>query len=405
MINIKTREQCCGCSACESVCPRNAIVMESDFLGFDYPQVDNKKCINCGLCEKVCNFQMLTLKKTEESYLQSHIYACRLSDEYELLKSQSGGAAFAISSYILNKGGIVYGAACDTDFSVHHIRAENFEDCNMLRGSKYVQSRMEDNFRKVRDDLKNTKYVLFTGTGCQVNGLLRYLKILNIDTSKLITCDFICHGVPSPKLWKDYVFYIKNSKIKKEIKKVDFRDKLHYGWNSHKETFYISEDEYYTTTNYAHIFYQHVALRPSCGICPYATMKRYSDFTVCDFWGYKKIIPEIKEDNKGLSMVFVNSEKGKRIFSELQNIIVYRDVSKYDCCLQPNMKHPTVIGKKANNFEIEYKTKGFKFVLHKYGKDSIKVSIINFVRRVMYCILGEKRIFFFKNLLKNYKEK
>lgn len=399
MISTEYSEKCCGCSACKSVCPKSAIDMLPDALGFLYPKIDLKKCIDCGLCERVCNFKKL-LDKPLPHNGNSKIYACRLKDETELSKSQSGGAAYAISKWVIDCGGKVYGATFKTPYEVVHKRAASLEECSLQRGSKYIQSRLENSFINIKKDLSNGSKVLFTGTGCQVNGLLEYLKVEKADTTNLYTMDIICHGVASPQLWYDYSKYIEEKKVKKTIIKSVFRDKYHYGWNSHKETFYISDNQYYTTTKFAHIFYQHIALRPACCVCPYATMKRTSDFTVCDFWGYQKIVPEMGSDNKGLSMLFINNLRAVNGFTQLNQYLLYKDVSDCDCCLQPNMMYPTKFGKDAKNFENAYKKYGFTYILKKYGRDPLDIQIKSMIRRISYKLLGERKIAYLKTRLK-----
>lgn len=232
MINITNPSDCCGCTACASVCTHNAITMKPDALGFLYPKVDKEKCTNCGLCEKVCAFH--------ENYDKSHnlsepdAYAVRHKDIKEVESSRSGAAFIAMSDYIIEQGGIVYGVGYTDHFRVVHKRATTKEERDEFKGSKYVQSDLTGIFRKVKEDLKTGKTVLFSGTPCQTAGLHSYVgKKLR---EKLILIDIVCHGVPSPYIWRDYLKYLE-TKHNSEICYVNFRDKSKFGWKAHKETF------------------------------------------------------------------------------------------------------------------------------------------------------------------------
>lgn len=398
MIDLSHREQCCGCTSCATICPTKAITMQADALGFMYPHIDKEKCINCGLCEKACNFKKL-VKEPLAADKSSQIYACRMKDMQEVAKSQSGGATEAIAEWILANGGVVYGAAFGEHFKVEHQRAENQSERDKQRGSKYVQSDIGNCFEKVRNDLKDGRYVLFTGTGCQVSGLLQYIQSAKIDSTKLYTCDLICHGVPSPKLWQDYVTYLEEKKLKKPITKAVFRDKEHYGWKSHKETFFTSFTSF---TSFTYIFYDHIAFRPSCKICPYASTKRLSDFTVCDFWGYEKTVPEMGNDNKGLSLMFVSTEKAKKAFDEFNSKLNYKEMDEKDV-LQPNMQHPTIMNINTEKFENDYINHGFEYIMRKYGHEPFIKRCKFFVKKCARKILGDRGTKAVKKLLRRAK--
>lgn len=378
MIVITDKQNCCGCSACAAICPQQAITMQADKLGFKYPQIDLKKCVNCGLCENVCSFSKLVRTPLDKSK-HSQIYACRMKDLQEVAKSQSGGATQAIAAWILAKGGVVYGAAFGEHCTVRHTRSTTQEERDKQRGSKYVQSDMGNCFVQVKEDLQNGHYVLFTGTGCQVAGLLQYVQTAGLDTRKLYTCDLICHGVPSPRLWNDYVNYVEQKKLKKPIVKAVFRDKEHYGWASHKETFYTT---YTTYTTYTYIFYDHVAFRSSCGICPYASTHRLADFTVCDFWGYQKTVPEMGADNKGLSLCFISSPKAQTVFEEIKEKLIWKQIPEQNC-LQPNMQHPSKLNINSKQFEQDYIAHGFEYILHKYGRRPLLQRFKHMVGKIL----------------------
>ena len=232
MIRITDKAKCCGCTACASICPHDAISMQPDALGFLYPVVDESKCTDCGLCEKVCAFH--------ENYDKSQnlpeplAYAARHKDMREVETSRSGAAFIALSDWVLRLGGVVYGAGYADHFRVVHKRATSKEERDEFKGSKYVQSDLNTVFRQVKKDLKDGLTVLFSGTPCQTSGLASYVgKRLR---ENLYLVDIVCHGVPGPYLWRDYLAYLEK-KQGSRICWVNFRDKQEYGWAAHRETF------------------------------------------------------------------------------------------------------------------------------------------------------------------------
>lgn len=232
MIEINNPADCCGCSACASICGHDAITMQPDSLGFLYPVVDTAKCVNCGLCEKVCAFN--DNYDTSQNFSEPIAYGARQKDINEIMKSRSGAVFAALSDYILENGGVIYGAGYTDHFRVVHKRATTKEERDELRGSKYVQSDMRDIFRSVKADLQSGKVVLFSGTPCQTSGLNSFISRKLRDNLFLV--DIVCHGVPSPYIWRDYIAYLEKKQGSK-IVWVSFRDKEQFGWASHHETF------------------------------------------------------------------------------------------------------------------------------------------------------------------------
>lgn len=232
MIKINNPADCCGCSACASICASSAITMVPDKMGFLYPQVDVQKCVACGLCEKVCSFNAnYDVKDNLETPIA---YGARHKNMHEVETSRSGAVFIAISDYILEHGGVVYGAGYADHFRVVHKRAENKEERNEFKGSKYVQSDMNTVFRQVKADLHDGLTVLFSGTPCQTSGLNSFVgrKL----RKNLFLLDIVCHGVPSPYIWRDYLAYLER-KQGSSICWVNFRDKQEFGWTAHQETF------------------------------------------------------------------------------------------------------------------------------------------------------------------------
>lgn len=362
MIKIDNPQDCCGCTACASICPRKAITMQPDALGFLYPQVDEKLCTNCGLCEKVCAFN--------ENYDRSLnferpiAYAARHKDVNEVEKSRSGAAFVAISDYIIENGGVVYGAGYCDHFRVAHKRATTKEERDEFRGSKYVQSDLGITFTQVANDLKNDLWVCFSGTPCQIAGLRSFLKTKKADTKKLLLVDIVCHGTPAPYIWRDYLAYTEK-KYNGKATEVSFRDKETLGWASHKESFVIKEKKI-TSDTYTDLFYKHVMFRHSCGKCHYTNLTRPSDITIADFWGWEKTAPEINRDDKGVSLVFINTEKGEQLFNAIKQRMTVVP-AELENCIQPNLQHPSSIHPNRMDFEKDYAKKGFVYAMKKYG--------------------------------------
>jgi len=300
VINIEDKSMCSGCHACYNKCPKNAIKMVEDENGFKFPVVDESLCINCGLCNKACP---IINKQNIDN--QPKIYACYNKDENIRAKSSSGGIFTLIATEILNRGGVVFGASFNDDFSLSHQYIESVDQLDKLRTSKYFQSTIGDTYKKVKEFLKEDRYVLYTGTPCQIEGLKSYL---GEDYEKLYTQDIVCHGVPSPKVWKKYMDY-RAMIDKKTPKKINFRDKKQEGWHLFSLSFQYEDGEYAKNQKediYMRAFLKDVCLRDSCYKCSFRKEHRVSDITLADCWGIRNIKPEL-DDNKGISLIKVSS--------------------------------------------------------------------------------------------------
>lgn len=379
MLTFTDKSQCCGCTACASICPKQAITMQPDGLGFLYPIINKDKCIECGLCEDVCAFNSHYEKS---DFSVPEVYAARHKKISEIETSRSGAVFIALSDWILEKGGIVYGVGYTNHFRAIHKRATTKQQRDEFKGSKYVQSDLNTVFIQIKNDLKQGLYVLFSGTPCQTSGLRSYLKKIKVDVEKLFIVDLVCHGVPAPYIWRDYLTYIERKKNKK-VTSVNFRDKSKCGWTAHKESFTFS-DETFMCSTFTDLFYKHIMFRHSCGNCYFTNLNRPSDITIADFWGWEKVDTDFNADNKGVSLVLINSEKGKIWFDRIKNQIDFIPTD-FEHCLQPNLQYPSVIHPLRNQFEGDYIKRGFIYVGKKYG--NLGFRLFQFLRKIKYRII------------------
>lgn len=324
MIDIKEKSMCSGCGACKNICPRNAISMEEDEKGFRYPHINYNACINCGLCVRVCPM----LKEKEENNKKILAYAAYNNNEDIRMQSSSGGIFSLFAEEIIKRNGVVFGAVLDEKFNVIHQKAETMEEIAQFRGSKYVQSDLKSTYKEAKKMLEENRYVLFTGTPCQIEGLKSFL---NKDYEKLYTQDLICHGVPSKKIWEKYLRYQEKTKNKK-LETVYFRNKENYGWSKYQILLkFDNESEYINSSEdiFMRIFLKDIALRDSCYNCKFKKINRISDITIADFWGIDDVAPEMN-DEKGVSLLIINSKKGEELLSNIEDKITIKSVELFD---------------------------------------------------------------------------
>lgn len=302
----KNENKCCGCSICAQACPKKAIRMEINSEGFKFPVIDHNLCINCGKCVKICDFK--NKKKSGKKHNpQTYIY-----QNSNRIKSQSGGAFFALAQNTINNGGVVYGCVYK-EGKIFHARATLMDEIEQMRKSKYVQSDIEDICYLIDKDLKNNKEVLFSGTPCQAAGIASYFENSRYK-SKLLLVDIICHGVPSPSIFKEYISWLE-TKYGGKIENYIFKNCEIEKWGGrHIETFEVNGVPYKEYT-WGEILYDNVAMRKSCGNCPYTTTNRKSDITIGDAWNIEKVDSEFN-DKIGTSLVIVHSNKGKEKFEQ-----------------------------------------------------------------------------------------
>lgn len=358
---FSNKNQCCGCTACKSICPKSAISMQADSEGFLYPTIDKNLCINCGLCKGVCAFQ--------NGYNKNNVvsaYGIKHNNLETRLTSRSGAAFILVSDYVIEHNGTVYGAAFNDDFSVSHLRADSFSERDKMKGSKYVQSELGNTFSSIKEDLSNDKYVMFSGTACQVAGLISFLEKSKISQDKLYTVDLVCHGVPSNKIWTEYLDYFKKKHNGNNITNVDFRDKT-LGWDVHYESICIDGKKYYSK-DYAAMFYKNDILRPSCYECKYTNLFRPADFTLADFWGVDNQIKDFN-DNKGVSLFIINTAKGKKLFDNVKDNAECIEVDVNKCTkANPNLRRVTPMPEARNKFWNLYHKKGFAKTFPSYKR-------------------------------------
>lgn len=309
MIKIKDSENCCGCSACSIRCPKQCITMQEDNEGFLYPIVNEIACVDCGLCEKVCH-ELHPYSKKDPIY----VYAAVNKDEQIRFSSSSGGIFFLLAKEIIEKGGVVFGARFDEKWQVRISYTEVIDDLKYFIGSKYVQSQIKDSYKEAEAYLRTGRDVLFAGTPCQIAGLKHFLRK---DYENLVTVDFACHGVPSPKVWALYLNEIQKEAVH-AIRSIEFRCERN-GWKRFNSTLLydahsneVSITSLPTENQYMKAFISNLTLRPSCFKCQAKEGRSHSDITLGDYWGIRKEHKGM-DDGKGTSFVFINTLKGERL--------------------------------------------------------------------------------------------
>lgn len=304
MINIKNKKDCCGCSACIQRCPKQCISMKMDDEGFLYPQVDISKCVDCHLCEKVCP---VINKAVEHKPLK--VLSAINSNEEVRMQSSSGGIFTILAEAIIKKGGLVFGARFNDCWDVVHDYTESIKDLATFRGSKYVQSRIGETYKQVKVFLDGGRNVLYTGTPCQIAGLKLFLR-KNYDN--LLTVECVCHGVPSPGLWQQYLKEqtAKDGRTIKNIARINFRNK-ETGWKRYSVSIEYEDGKrcfsYHGENPWTCSFINNLNLRPSCTNCSVKCNNSRADITLGDFWGADNFMPD--NDDKGITLAICHTDK------------------------------------------------------------------------------------------------
>lgn len=368
--NIK-KTDCCGCTGCKSICPQNAITMQPDEQGFLYPSIDEEKCNDCGLCFKVCTASNSYKKKAIDCF------AAKNKDAVVIANSSSGGVSNALAKLTIDNGGVVYGVAYDDELNVVTMKAESYSELEKFYGSKYVQTDERDCFSNIYNDLKKNKNVLFFGTSCHVAGLLSFLEKKRCDVSGLITVDLICHGVPSPKLFREYISFIGG---KEKIKNVHFRNKkdksgsglLTAPWRFGTYNCGLEYKNGKREVNslksrlYLNLFTSNNCLRPSCYQCQYIGEEKPADITIADYWGIEEAHPEMA-DNYGVSALIIHAGKGLEFLNSCKDLEVIGSTIEKIARKQGMMSKASPKAVTYEQFWRDYKKKGFAYVAKKYG--------------------------------------
>lgn len=331
MINIIDKIDCTGCNACGDVCPKDCITFKTDSEGFWYPEVDKEVCVNCHLCERVC--PVISPADKIKRYDVPLVYAAYTKDDCIRLDSTSGGIHSTLANYIYGINGFVGGAIYNDDHSVSHIVSNNPSDLVKIRSSKYLQSSLEGQFRQIKELLNNNQTVLYCGTPCQIQGLY---KLLGKDYDNLITCDFICRGVNSPKVFAKYMEMLERQYGSKATK-IKFKNKK-WGWHNFSLRVNFANGQEYCKDRYHDPFFvgylqSGCFTRPACYECKFKGFPQKSDITLADFWGIEKLDKSMDQD-KGTSLVLINSDKGWNLFNAIMQQIVCKEFSMNEAGLE-----------------------------------------------------------------------
>lgn len=376
MIKIKNKEDCTGCSACANICPKQCITMIPDNEGFVYPEIDKSLCVDCDSCIKVCpiiNYQ-------GENHPIS-ILGLKNKNKQKQIDAASGGVFTELAEYIIKEKGFVVGAVWNDDFSVSHQICDKLESCSKFRGSKYQQSKIGTVYLKIKEILIQGTKVLFSGTPCQVAGLKKFLRK---PYSNLYTCDLICHGVTSPKVFQSYIQHIE-SKYKRTILSINMRDKT-LGWDASGIRIRFSDGSSIfknKDTNLFNCMYSvHYATRPSCHHCVFTNFQREGDITIGDFWTIKQWHPDFF-DKRGVSVAIINATKGKELFRNIDSKFQIVNSSMEEC-LQNNLYKSAQPSTARNEFFEVYLQKGYEYAIRQFMDYGYINQVKQFARRAFH---------------------
>lgn len=377
------KRECCGCHACLNICPKHCIEMKNDEEGFFYPKVDVKQCINCGLCVKTCPVN----QKIQYSVFKQYGYVVQNKDEKVLKESTSGGAFTALADAVLNEGGVVYGVTLDQQQMVaHHIRVVDKKDLSLFRNSKYVQAATGDTYRQVKEDLNNGMHVLYSGTTCQIEGLVLFLQNSHVDISNLTNVDVICHCVTSPLVLQQFVKLMEEKESKK-VESITFMDKSFYGYDwsnlsladeSNNVMYHNGLDK----DSYLKLMFSGLSVRSSCFDCHFKHQQRNSDITIWDCFDVANYDSEM-DNGKGATKVLINSLKGEELFNKASSELKFKKFSGYELIYNNyEMFNAPDEAKKRNEFFKAF-NEDPKSAICAYSKVTNKDKIKNSMKKIL----------------------
>lgn len=429
MIHITDKQNCCGCTACVQRCPKQCIRLDEDAEGFLYPNVNEEACFKCGLCEKVC-----PILNQADKLPALEVLAVKNPNEEERMNSSSGGLFLPLAREVINKGGVVFGAVYDEHWEVHHVYAEKIEDVYPMIGSKYLQSRIENTYKEAEIFLKQGREVLFVGSPCQIAGLRTFLR--NKEYPNLLAVDFLCHGVPSPGVWRKYLaetyggydaeyqsrlqstdgkntVLLSSLNAKSPIGDIKFREKEEDGWKKFRfvvrkksaskadQNSVLSSDIHYNNP-FMRGFLSDIYLRPSCYECKCKNGVNHSDLTIGDYWA-ARVTDQDFDDDKGVGLVLVNTSKGKKYFDGLNMTVRNSTLDKAHLCNGGFNEHTKTHPKRALFFALIYKGKTIKDAVDICLKISLSSRVKNKTKRlvkgVVKKVLGDKGVKVIKTAL------
>ncbi len=382
-IRLAERNVCTGCAVCVDICALSCIKMVRDDEGFLYPEINREKCVGCGKCMKACT----ALNSTDRKAL-AKLYAAWMHDEKKIQNSTSGGIFQGLAESVIDRGGVVFGAAFDDSFYLAHRECESLEKLPMLLGSKYLQSDTSGIYKMVDAVAKDGRTVLFSGTPCQCDALKRYYIANNKEIlENIIVCEIMCHGVPSPGIFGNYVDYLEK---KKKILKYNFRDKSKYGWDKrlcvcieyiggHTVKRRVLFDAWHSW------FGAHLSMRPSCFECKYRDVIRVGDITIGDFWSIDKVKPDMDTKN-GMSAMFVNTDKGFKAISEFGGGLHIVEIEKPEIkklFRVPITKGAVPLPEGRDEFMRVYQTEGVEGLMKKYPAQTFFGAVIGKIKRLL----------------------
>ena len=366
-------DTCCGCMKCMEICPVNEIKEVTDDEGFSVPMIDDELCVKCGQCEKRCQFNNITPVEPE---LTSK-FAAQYDDNQVRKNSTSGGVFSALSDYFFSLNGAIFGVRLNTDFTASYFKATDRQSWRAMRGSKYIQADSSELFRAIKEEFVN-RPVLVVATPCVIAAIREYFQ--NKISTNILLVDIVCHGVTSPKVFRDTIRFIEN-KSHENVVSYQFRSK-EKGWHTYIESASTSSGRVLMNERYMRVFRglygSQCISRKCCSVCPYANMKRQGDITIGDCWGIDRVSPDF-DDDRGTSLVLINTNKGKEIFEKIKFRLNIIPLNKDDC-IQPQLIAPSRVSRNRSKFWAEYSSKGFEFVAKKYSR----YGVINDLKHIIY---------------------